>query len=111
MKNYRRTIIYSIIASVVLYLAFSIYADIDKVIDALSKFSLLLIPAIFGLVFANYIFRFFKWHYYLGLIDVKIGAWESFLIFEWIHVERYPRKDGRGAKIFSFEGENWSLGK
>lgn len=101
MKNYRRTIIYSIIASVILYLAFSIYADIDKVIDALTKFSILLIPVILGLVFANYIFRFFKWHYYLGLIDVKIGAWESFLIFlSGFMLSVTPGKMGEVLKSF-----------
>lgn len=101
MKNYRRTIIYSIIASVVLYLAFSIYADIDKVIDALSKFSIFLIPVILGLVFANYIFRFFKWHYYLGLIDVKIGLGESFLIFlSGFMLSVTPGKMGEVLKSF-----------
>ncbi len=101
MKNYRRTIIYSIIASVVLYLAFSIYADIDKVIDALSKFSLFLIPVILGLVFANYIFRFFKWHYYLGLIEVKIGVGESFLIFlSGFMLSVTPGKMGEVLKSF-----------
>jgi len=101
LKNYRRTIIYSIIASVVLYLAFSIYADIDKVIDALSKFSLFLIPVILGLVFANYIFRFFKWHYYLGLIEVKIGVGESFLIFlSGFMLSVTPGKMGEVLKSF-----------
>ncbi|MBK7868912.1 MAG: flippase-like domain-containing protein [Ignavibacteriales bacterium] len=101
MKNYRRTIIYSIIASVVLYLAFSIYADIDKVIDALSKFSILLIPVILGLVFANYIFRFFKWHYYLGLIEVKIGVMDSFLIFlSGFMLSVTPGKMGEVLKSF-----------
>lgn len=101
MKNYRRTIIYSIIASVVLYLAFSIYADIDKVIDALSKFSIFLVPVILGLVFANYIFRFFKWQYYLGLIDVKISAGESFLIFlSGFMLSVTPGKMGEVLKSF-----------
>ncbi len=101
MKNYRRTIIYSIIASVVLYLAFSIYADIDKVIEALSQFSIFLIPVILGLVFANYIFRFFKWHYYLGLIDVKIGTGDSFLIFlSGFMLSVTPGKMGEVLKSF-----------
>lgn len=81
MKNYKQKIIISIIASVIIYLGFSIYADLDKVLKALSGFSLYLIPVILLLVFANYLFRFIKWHYYLGLIGVKIGAGESFLIF------------------------------
>lgn len=85
----------------VLYLAFSIYADIDKVIDALSKFSLFLIPVILGLVFANYIFRFFKWHYYLGLIEVKIGVGESFLIFlSGFMLSVTPGKMGEVLKSF-----------
>jgi len=81
LKNYKQKILWSIVASVVIYLGFSIYADLDKVAQALSGFSLWLIPIILLLVFANYIFRFIKWHYYLGLIGVKISVSESFQIF------------------------------
>lgn len=81
MKNYKQKIIWSIVASVVIYLGFSIYADLDKVAHALAGFSFWLIPVILLLVFSNYVFRFLKWHYYLGLINVNIGAGESFLVF------------------------------
>jgi uncharacterized protein (TIRG00374 family) len=81
LKNYKKKIVISIIAAVVIYLSISIYADYNKVLTALSNFSLYLIPVILLLVFANYIFRFFKWHYYLKLIGVEIKVGESFLIF------------------------------
>ena len=39
MKNYKQKIVWSIVASVVIYLGFSIYADLDKVAHALAGFS------------------------------------------------------------------------
>jgi len=64
-----------------IYLAFTIYADYELVYRSFTQFSLLLIPLVFALAFANYVTRFLKWDYYLRLLNIKIKKSDSFTIF------------------------------
>ncbi len=64
-----------------IYLAFSIYANLDNVISAFEFFNWLWIPVLLLLSFANYFVRFLKWDYYLSVTKVKINKIDSFSIF------------------------------
>lgn len=81
MEKIRNKILLWVAIGGVLYLAFTLYADYQSVIDAFRNFPLIWLPVILLLAFANYLVRFSKWHYYLGLINVKVKFWDSFFIF------------------------------
>ena len=71
----------SVILAGIIYLAFTIYADFEKVLIAFKEFSWILIPVLLLLSMFNYISRFFKWEYYLSIIKVPIKRVDSFSIF------------------------------
>jgi len=81
LKKLRRKILISLAVAGLLYLAFTIYADFDQVMDAFEEFNWLLLPLLLLLSLLNYFFRFFKWDYYLSLIKVKVGKIDSLSIF------------------------------
>lgn len=64
-----------------MYLAFLIYADYEKVITSFRNFNWLLLPLLLLLSFGNYLSRFFKWGYYLKIIQVKLHFIDSLSIF------------------------------
>jgi uncharacterized protein (TIRG00374 family) len=81
LKKVKKHILISIAAAGLLYLAFTIYADFDAVASAFVKFNWLLLPVLLILSMLNYISRFFKWDYYLSVINVTIKKSDSFAIF------------------------------
>ncbi|MFZ1518303.1 MAG: lysylphosphatidylglycerol synthase transmembrane domain-containing protein [Ignavibacteriaceae bacterium] len=81
LKSIRNRILISIIIAALVYLTFTIYADYQKVLVSFKNFSWQLIPILLLLSFGNYISRFFKWEYYLKIIDVRLTKGDSFTIF------------------------------
>lgn len=81
LKNIRNRIFVSIAIAAFIYLAFTIYADYRKVISSFNNFNWILLPVLLLLSFGNYISRFFKWEYYLRVIDVKLQTIDSLSIF------------------------------
>lgn len=65
----------------IVLVAFSLYANLPDLQKSLSKFSYLLLPALFALTLGNYFFRFTKWHYYLRVIGIKLPIPESMAVF------------------------------
>lgn len=80
-KKIRQRILISIAFAGIIYLAFSIYADFNKVVESFRYFNWTLLPFLLFLSLLNYISRFIKWNYYLKLIKVKLNLWDSFSIF------------------------------
>jgi uncharacterized protein (TIRG00374 family) len=58
-----------------------IYVDYEKVISSFTNFNWYLLPLLLLLSFGNYVSRFFKWEYYLKIIDVKLHKLDSLSIF------------------------------
>jgi uncharacterized protein (TIRG00374 family) len=81
LKQIKKKILISIVIAGILYLSFTIYADFNNLTLVLSKFSWWLLPLVLILSFLNYLSRFFKWDYYLSILDVKIKRIDSFSIF------------------------------
>jgi len=81
LKKVKRNIFISLGIAGVLYLGFTIYANIDSVFAAFDAFNWLLIPLLLLLSLFNYFFRFLKWDYYLSRVNVKIKKIDSFSIF------------------------------
>jgi glycosyltransferase 2 family protein len=97
----------SIAFGAIVYLSFSIYADFDKLISAFGNFNWFWLPLILALSFMNYLFRFFKWHYYIGILDIKLPFKTSFLIFlSAFTMSVTPGKMGEVLKSYLLKEEN-----
>lgn len=81
LAGLRNRILLSISLAAVIYLAFVIYADLNKIILSFSKFNWLLMPVLLALSLGNYFTRFIKWQYYLKLINVTLQKLDSLAIF------------------------------
>jgi uncharacterized protein (TIRG00374 family) len=81
LKKLKQKVIVSVVIAGVLYLAFTIYADLTQVINAFKKFNLLLLPLLLLLSFLNYYTRFLKWDYYLSVVKVKMKKIDSLSTF------------------------------
>lgn len=81
LEKIKKRVLISIAAAGILYLAFTVYADFNDVAFAFGIFNWLLLPVLLILSLLNYFTRFFKWHYYLHLLKVKLKWIDSLSIF------------------------------
>ncbi len=81
IKKLKENLILTIIASAIIYLAFSFFADFDSVLKAFEAFPFPVLFLALILTFCNYLLRFFKWHYYLRKLKIGISFKKSFHIF------------------------------
>jgi len=80
-KTFRRMLI-GFLFGFVVYLALLLIGDAQQVGSQLRAFDWQLVPLILAGTLFNYILRFIKWHYYLGLIGItNIDKWMSARIF------------------------------
>ncbi|MCB0723559.1 MAG: flippase-like domain-containing protein [Ignavibacteriae bacterium] len=106
-SKYKKKILFSAVAGALIFLAFSVYADFDKLLDAFKEFNWLFFPLILVLSFLNYIFRFSKWEYYRRILDIKLTTGKSFLIFLSAFVMSVtPGKMGEVLKSYLLKEEN-----
>ena len=73
--------IWSIILAIAVYTAIVFLSDAKEVGDAISGIALYWIPLFLSLSLLNYLLRFFKWHYFLGKVNVHIPWKESLSVF------------------------------
>ena len=81
LKKLKKKVLISIVIAGIVYLAFTIYADYEEVVLAFYRFDLILILPLLILSFLNYITRYYKWDYYLSIVDVELKKADSFFIF------------------------------
>ena len=106
-SKYKKKILLSVVFVAIIYLAFSIYADFDKLLISFGKFNWWWLPLILALSFGNYIFRFLKWQYYTKIINIEIPVKKSFLIFLSAFVMSVtPGKMGEVLKSYLLKEEN-----
>ncbi len=106
-SKYKKKILFSAVAGAVIFLAFSIYADFDKLLDAFGEFNWFYFPLILALAFLNYIFRFSKWDYYRRILGIELTVKRSFLIFLSAFVMSVtPGKMGEVLKCYLLKEEN-----
>jgi uncharacterized protein (TIRG00374 family) len=80
-KTFRRILV-GFLFGFVVYLALILFGDARQVGSQLKAFNWQLIPFILAGTLFNYLLRFIKWHYYLGLIGItSIDKWMSARIF------------------------------
>ncbi|HRJ40903.1 MAG: YbhN family protein [Caldilineaceae bacterium] len=80
-SDLRRKFLWSLLLAFLVYIGLILYADWQALRAVLSDFPWRWLPAILGLTLLNYGGRLIKWHWYLGLVGVRISFWESARIF------------------------------
>jgi uncharacterized protein (TIRG00374 family) len=71
-----------LIFSVVVFALVGWYGKIEDVVAALSIIPWMwVLPLMMTLSFLNYVFRYFKWQYYLNRVDVNLSHSDSFSVF------------------------------
>jgi glycosyltransferase 2 family protein len=80
-KVNRRTWITIAIIAIVAIAGVMLVGDIRKVSDRVADFQWWAFAAAIGLALANYVIRFFRWHYYLRRQSVSVPVASSALVF------------------------------
>lgn len=80
-QKYKKRIIYSLVFGALVYLGLSIYANLNELLIAFSRFKWLVFPLVLFLSLCNYTARFLKWEYYTRILGIKIERKMNFLIF------------------------------
>ena len=81
MQKLLAKIILGVAAGVVVYVAFSIWADARSVGRALIDFRWAIALAALALASLNYLVRFVRWHYYLRVLGLAVPPGHSLLVF------------------------------
>src|SRR3982750_2763085 len=76
-----RRLIWGAVLGVLVFAGFSLYADVDKLIDNLARYGWLYAPLAVALVCVNYGIRFARWHYYLRIAEIDAPLRSSASIF------------------------------
>ncbi len=80
-RKIKTGIIFSLVLAAFVMTAIALYADLPQMLKALANFRWQFLPLILGLTLFNYFWRFIKWQYYLGRLEIDIHWLKSLLIF------------------------------
>jgi uncharacterized protein (TIRG00374 family) len=75
----RRRLLAGLLLGFIVVLGLALLSDVRQVGEHLASFSWHLLPLILSGTLFNYTLRFFKWHYYLGLIGIRSLPWRRSL--------------------------------
>jgi uncharacterized protein (TIRG00374 family) len=80
-------------------------ANLPATVEALGRFHWRLLPLVVGATLGNYVLRFLKWHYYLRVLAIPLGARPSLLVFlAGFTMAVTPGKVGELLKAFLVRG-------
>jgi uncharacterized protein (TIRG00374 family) len=77
VNKLRRRLILGLIFGFIVFLGLILVGDIRLVGTQLATFNWLFLPIIIAGTLFNYVLRFLKWHYYLGLIGIQNIPWKE----------------------------------
>ena len=81
VKKLKFKFLLSLVFAAIVFAILTMYADSSNLFLAFKKFSWHYLPVILLLVLVNYLLRFWKWDYYLKLLNIPVGKKDSFIIF------------------------------
>ena len=82
MSGVARRVLLVTLLAVVLYGVFVVYTGMSQIGSSLSRFKVSAFAVALGLATFNYLLRFFKWQYYLRLLEIRGIPWlDSLLVF------------------------------
>jgi len=100
-EHLRRNLLIGVACAVGLYLVLGLYADFDNLLQAFEGFTWYLLPVALACTLVNYLVRFVKWEYLIRVIDIRIPAVASFVIFiAGLTMTISPAKMGEVMKSF-----------
>ena len=67
--------------ALLLYVVLVLWSDVQELAAALRSFPWEWVPLVLLLTLVNYTLRVFRWHWWLGVVGVKISRWDSGRIF------------------------------
>jgi glycosyltransferase 2 family protein len=80
-SKFVRRLIWPLILGALVFVGLSIYGDFEQILSTLSAMPIWVPLTILLLSLVNYFVRMFKWHYFLGRLDIKVGVGLSMTIF------------------------------
>jgi glycosyltransferase 2 family protein len=80
-RKIKTGIVFSLTLAVIVLIAIALYSDLPQMVKALVNFRWEFLPLILGLTLFNYFWRFIKWQFYLGRLEIHIHWFKSLLIF------------------------------
>jgi len=108
----RLRVLHIIMGAVLLYVLFIVLSDVDEVAHALFSFPPHLFVLMLVLALCNYILRFAKWHYYLGVIGERVSLGVSLHVFLCgFSMTLTPGKGGELIKPYLLKGHGCEVGR
>jgi uncharacterized protein (TIRG00374 family) len=80
-NDLRRKLILSLVLGLLLYVVLALLSDWTDLSAALTAFPWRWLVPVLALTLVNYVGRAVRWHWYLRLLDVPIGLWDSTRVF------------------------------
>ncbi|MBW7884717.1 MAG: flippase-like domain-containing protein [Caldilineaceae bacterium] len=80
-SDLRRKLVLSLGGALLLYIALTLWSDVNEVRDAVAAFPWQWLPLVIGLTLVNYGLRVLRWHWWLARVGVTISRWDSARIF------------------------------
>ena len=81
MKKLLGRVLVGVALGVAIYAGLSVWADARAVCAALAGFSWPIYAVALALALVNWVIRFVRWQYYLGVLGLRVPVGQSFLIF------------------------------
>ncbi|MBM4170687.1 MAG: flippase-like domain-containing protein [Ignavibacteria bacterium] len=101
IEKLKKNLIISLLITAIVFFVIAVYVDFNSVIDSFKKFNWLILPVLLFLSLGNYLVRFFKWEYYLNLLEIKVPFKQSLKIFfSGLSMSASPGKMGEVIKSF-----------
>jgi len=79
--RWRKKIFLSLAFGAIVWIALTIYADLDDLIDAFAQFNWAWAPLILACTLTNYFFRYWKWEYYTATLNIRPARKDNLIIF------------------------------
>jgi uncharacterized protein (TIRG00374 family) len=80
-SNWRKKVFLSLGFGALVFIALTIYADLDDLIAAFGQFNWAWAPVILACTLVNYVFRYWKWEYYTTTLKINPPRRENLIIF------------------------------
>lgn len=101
MKALLPRIVLGVVAGVIVYAGFTVWANAKAVAAALATFHWSMAVLGLGLASLNYLIRFGRWQYYLRYLRVEVAWRDSFMVFfSGFALTVTPGKMGEAVKAF-----------
>ncbi|NMB83036.1 MAG: UPF0104 family protein, partial [Ignavibacteria bacterium] len=81
IEKLKKNLIIALLITAIVFFAIAVYADLNSLVSSFKSFNWFFLPLILLLSLGNYVIRFFKWEYYLRLLEIQIQLKQSVKIF------------------------------